>query len=231
MQNMKRTLVALALSAVAVSAFAAKDGYTTDGRGPVVRNNYGECWRTSSWSKDKAIEECDAALMPKKAVAAPAPEAPKVVEAPKPPMPAPVAPAPVVKKMETLTLNAAALFEFDKAVLKEEGKQALEAVAGVLLERKFDTEKTKINVVGFTDRLGKAAHNDKLSTERAAAAREALVAKGLPAAMVASEGKGANDPVTKPEDCKKVMKNRKKLIECYAPDRRVEVQIFATVEK
>ncbi|HEY9101558.1 OmpA family protein [Chitinimonas sp.] len=227
MQKMKRTLVAIALSTIAVSAFAGKDGYTTDGTaGAVVRNNYNECWRTGTWSKDKAIEECDADLIPKKEVAAPvAPAAAPVAEAPKP------AAAPVLVKTETLTLNAAALFDFNKATLKDEGKQALDAVAGVLLERKFDTTKTKIAVVGYTDRIGKADYNQKLSAERAAAARGALVAKGLPEGMITSEGKGSADPITQPDDCKKVLKNRKKLIECYAPDRRVEVQIYATVDK
>ncbi|GAB3251137.1 OmpA family protein [Chitinimonas naiadis] len=226
MQKMKRTLVALALSTIAVSAFAGKDGYLTDGTaGAVVRNNYNECWRTSSWSKDKAIEECDADLIPKKEVAAPAAPVAPAVEAPK------AAVAPVLVKTETLTLNAAALFDFNKATLKDEGKQALDAVAGVLLERKFDTSKTKIAVVGYTDRIGKADYNEKLSAERAAAARGQLIAKGLPEGMITSEGKGMADPITQPDDCKKVLKNRKKLIECYAPDRRVEVQIYATVEK
>ncbi|QDQ28040.1 OmpA family protein [Chitinimonas arctica] len=222
MQKMKRTLVALALGTVAMSAFAAKDGYAIDGREAVVRNNYGECWRTNSWSKDKAIEECDAVA--KKEVAAPV-EAPRVVEAPKP------TPVPVQVKMETLTLNAAALFEFNKAVLKEEGKQALDSVASVLLERKYDPAKTKIAVVGHTDRIGKESYNLKLSEERAAAARAQLVTKGVPEGMITSAGKGFSEPITKPEDCKKVLKNRKKLVACYAPDRRVEVEIYATVEK
>ncbi|MBL8509583.1 OmpA family protein [Chitinimonas sp. JJ19] len=223
MQKMKRTLVALAMSAIAVSAYAGKDGYATDPRAAVVKNNYGECWRTSSWSKDKAIEECDADLMPKKEVVAPAPApvAP-VVEAPKPAVPV---------KMESLTLNAAALFDLNKATLKDEGKQALDAVAGVLLERKYDASKTRINVVGHTDRIGKDEYNQKLSEERAASARAHLVEKGIPEGMITSEGKGESSPVTQPEDCKKVLKNKKKLVECYAPDRRVEVEIYATVQQ
>ncbi|WP_269533430.1 OmpA family protein [Chitinimonas sp. BJYL2] len=225
MQKMKRTLVALALGAVAVTAVAGKDGYATDTRNPVVRNNFGECWRTSSWTKEKAIEECDAALVPKAAPAA-APAAPAApAEAPKA--------APVTKqvKMETLTLNAAALFDLNKSTLKDEGKQALGSVAAVLLERKYDTSKTRINVVGHTDRIGKDAYNQKLSEERAASARAYLVEKGLPDSMITAEGKGETAPVTTDADCKKVMKNRKKLVECYAPDRRVEVEIYATVEQ
>ncbi|QNM98169.1 OmpA family protein [Chitinimonas koreensis] len=229
MQKMKRTLVQSAVCAVlgvaALSAYADKDGYAIDSRSAVVKSGFGLCWRTSSWSKDKAIAECDPDLVPKQVVAA-AVEPPKPeVQAPKP------VPLAVPKKLETLTLNAAALFEFNKAVLKEEGKQALDAVAGVLLERKYEPSKTKIEVEGHTDRIGKADYNKKLSEERAASAREYLVTKGIPAEMITSKGLGFDEPVTKPEDCKKVLKNRKKLIECYAPDRRVEVEIYATVEQ
>lgn len=235
--KMKHTLIQSAVLAVlgfaAVSASAANDGYATDTRSPVVRSGTGLCWHTSSFSKEKAIEECDPDLVPKKAapVAAPAPA--PVVEAPAPvvvPAPAPVKLA-TPKKLETLTLNAAALFDFGKATLKQEGVDALNAVAAVLLERKYDPAKTKIEVEGHTDRIGKAETNLKLSEARANAARQQLVDKGVPAEMIVAKGLGLTEPVTQPADCKKVAKNRKKLVECYAPDRRVEVEIYATVEQ
>lgn len=243
MQKMKQTLVQSAVLAMlglgAVAAHADKDGYATDSRTPVVRSGFGLCWHTISFGKEKAIEECDPDLVPKKVAEVPAAAAPKAVEAPAPvvaaaPAPA-VAPAPVKlatpKKLETLTLNAAALFDFGKSTLKQEGSDALTAVANVLLERKYDPAKTKIEVEGHTDRIGKPAGNMKLSEARAAAARQQLVDKGVPAEMITSKGFGSTEPVTTPEDCKKVAKNRKKLVECYAPDRRVEVEIYATVEQ
>ncbi|MBV8657871.1 MAG: OmpA family protein [Burkholderiales bacterium] len=224
MQKMTRTLIAAALATVAISALADKDGYASDNRTAVVKSGFNLCWHTSSFSADKAIAECDPDLVPKKAEAAPVAPAAPVVEAPKA---APAAP----KKTETLTLNASSLFDFDKATLKDEGKDALSSVAKVLLERKYDPAKTKLEIDGHTDRLGKEAHNQKLSQERADATRDFLIEKGIPASMVTAVGKGSAEPITKPEDCKKVLKNRKKLIACYAPDRRVEVQIFATVEQ
>jgi len=222
---MIQAVVCAALGLTAMSAFAAKDGYLTDSRDTVVRDNYNECWHTNYWTKENAVEGCDGFVAKK-------PEAPKVVEAPTPvtptPTPTPVVPAPP-KKVETISLNASGLFDFNKATLKEEGKQSLGSVAGVLLERKYDASKTKIIVVGHTDRIGSASYNQKLSEERAASARNYIVSKGVPENLITSSGKGETEPVTKPEDCKKVLKNRKKLIACYAPDRRVDIEIYASV--
>jgi outer membrane protein OmpA-like peptidoglycan-associated protein len=224
MQKMTRTLIAAALGVMAVSALADKSVYVNDQRAAIVKNSFGECWRTGYWTKEQAnVEGCDGYVAPKQAEAAPA--APAVAA----PAPA-AAPAPIKKKPEALTLNASSLFEFDKADLKNEGKDALTAVSKVLLERKYDPAKTKIEVTGHTDRLGKDDHNAKLSQARADVTRAFLVEKGIPDSMVVATGKGSAEPITKPEDCKKVLKNRSKLIACYAPDRRVEVGIYATVE-
>ncbi|WP_374350931.1 OmpA family protein [Chitinimonas sp.] len=223
MQKMTRTLIAAALGVMAVSAMADKNGYVSDSRAAVVKNNFGECWRSGFWNKDLAVEECDADLMPKKV------EPPKPEVKPEPPKPE-VKPEPPKKKPEALTLNASSLFEFNKADLKDEGKEALGAVAKVLLERKYDPAKTRIEVTGHTDRIGSQEHNAKLSQARADTTRSFLVEKGIPDGMITATGKGFAEPITKPEDCKKVAKNRSKLIACYAPDRRVEVGIYATVE-
>lgn len=45
-------------------------------------------------------------------------------------------------------------------------------------------------VVGHTDTSGSAAYNKKLSVRRAEAVKKSLVAKGIPAKAVATEGKG-----------------------------------------
>lgn len=228
MQKMTRTLaqaaVCAALGVVAVSAMA-KDGYVTDSRDTVVRNNFNDCWRTGFWTKDNAIPECDPSLIAPAPAPAPAPTPVPVAE----PTPTPT-PAPAPKKMETITLNASSLFEFNKATLSKEGQDSLDAVAGVLNERKYDPAKTKVEIVGHTDRIGSAEYNQKLSEARAASARDYLVGKGVDNGMVQAVGKGFETPVTKPEDCAKVKKNRKKLIACYAPDRRVEIDIYVTRE-
>ena len=80
------SLTALVLSIAASSSvwahgFPDKTGYLIDDRGNIVRNSYGECWRTGYWTPAMAIEECDPGLVKKEV---------KQVEAPKkaPPPPA-----------------------------------------------------------------------------------------------------------------------------------------------
>ena len=66
------------------SAIAAQNsvGYLTDSSGHVVKNSYGLCWRTGSWTSAQATQECDPDLVAK----APAPHlvvaSPPVAKAP-----------------------------------------------------------------------------------------------------------------------------------------------------
>ena len=77
---------------------------------------------------------------------------------------------------------------------------------------------------GHTDRIGTVAYNDRLSMRRAQAVKAYLVSKGVPADRIYTEGKGKRNPVT--TGCNQ--KNRKALIACLAPDRRVEVEVVGT---
>ena len=150
--------------------------------------------------------------------AAPAPE--PVVVAPPPPPPPVVTPPPPRK----VTFSADSLFAFDKAVVKPEGKRELDKLAADLRGVDFDV----ITVTGHTDRIGSHAYNMKLSTRRAEAVKNYLVASaGIPAGKLAARGTDGSDPVTKPGDCKG-KKVTKKLIACLQPDRRVEVEVSGT---
>src|SRR6185436_2698622 len=127
----------------------------------VWRSGTGLCWRAGYWTPAMAIKECDADLVK---VAAPPPPPP-------PPAPAP-APAPTVQK---ITLASKALFDFDKAVLKPEGKAALDSE---VIDKLKDVSKLELVLVtGHTDRIGSQAYNQKLSERRANAVRDYLVSK------------------------------------------------------
>lgn len=76
-----------------------------------------------------------------------------------------------------------------------------------------------ITVTGHTDRIGSDAYNQKLSERRAEAAKNYLVGKGVSANRLAAVGKGESSPVVTCNDRK-----RSGLIECLAPNRRVEVE-------
>lgn len=41
------------------------DAYARDASSQVIKNGFGECWRTSSWAADKAIAGCDAVPAPR----------------------------------------------------------------------------------------------------------------------------------------------------------------------
>ena len=65
-------------------------------------------------------------------------------------------------------------------------------------------------VSGHTDSTGNAAHNKELSGRRAAVVVKELVAKGIPAAEIRSEGMGSERMLVKPDDTPaKRAKNRR----------------------
>ena len=206
----------LGLCASLAQAQATTDSvYLIDGRGEVATSGFGLCWRTASWTpaaaaKDPAGCKCDKDLIPKEVCE------PKVAAAA-------AAPAATAKPMgEKITVAADALFDFNKATLRPEGMKKLDEVAlkaeGLVLE--------VVIAVGHADRIGSAAYNQKLSEKRAAAVKDYMVKKGIPANRVYTEGKGSKQPVTKPGQCKGP--KSAKVIACLQPDRRVDIEIIGT---
>jgi len=181
------------------------------------------CYRTGYWTPSMAIAGCDPDLVPKMAAAptptpapAPAPApAPRATPAPTP-APAP-APAPGVQK---ITLASKALFDFDKAVLKPEGKAAIDSE---IISKLAQVQRLELVLVtGHTDRIGTQAYNQKLSERRADAVRDYLVSKGVPRDKIETLGMGKTQPVPGVV-CN--MTAMKELIACLAPNRRVEVEV------
>jgi len=119
---------------------------------------------------------------------------------------------------EKLTLQAEVLFDFDKSVLKSEGKKILDTE--VTEKMKAHPEVELVLIVGHTDRIGDANYNQKLSERRAESVRKYLVSQGIEESRLHAVGKGETQPVA---DCKGV--RGKKLIECLQPNRRVVVEI------
>jgi OOP family OmpA-OmpF porin len=155
--------------------------------------------------------------------AAPVPQ-PAVVAPPPPPPPRPAPPPPPPPAPKKVTFSADSLFDFDKSVVKPEGKQHLDKFVADLKGSDYDT----IMVTGHTDRIGPHAYNQALSARRAEAVKNYLiVAAGIPAGKIAARGVDGSDPVTKPGDCKGEKKT-KALIACLQPDRRVEVEVTGT---
>ena len=224
----------LVLPALTMAQVNGKNqGYLVDQNFNVVTAVGGTvCVRTSDWTParaaaSEAVGKCDPDLAPKKPAAtttttpAPAP-APKAA-APKPAAPASQAkPEPAKLLPQKINFSADALFDFDKSALRPEGKAMLDDLTRVLQGAKYEV----ILAIGHTDRIGSARYNQKLSVQRAESVKQYLVGKGIEPNRVYAEGKGKTQPLTKPADCR--MTNRKALIACLQPDRRVDVEVTGT---
>jgi len=112
-----------------------------------------------------------------------------------------------------LQTNVSVLFKFDKFVLTDDGKQALDQLSDqVKTDKRFF-----IAVEGYTDRVGSSQYNETLSRKRADAVVEYLVAKhDIPIYRIHMIGLGQEKPV---DDAH----NRA----AYAKNRRVEVKVFS----
>ena len=181
----------------------------TSANGIVWKNGTNEyCWRNNLWTPATAVAECDGALKPPAPAAAAAPAAPAATPAPAA-APA-VVPVPVSEKV---TFAADAFFDFDKSVLKAEGKAKLDDVVSKLGSINLEV----IIAVGHTDSVGSDAYNQKLSEKRAEAVKSYLIGKGVDKNRVYTEGKGEKQPVAD-----------NKTSDGRAKNRRVEIEVVGT---
>jgi OOP family OmpA-OmpF porin len=134
----------------------------------------------------------------------PAPAPVAVIEAPAAqPVPAPV------PTSEKVSFAAEALFDFDKSVVKPEGKAALDDL--LLKQQGMNTE--VMVTVGHTDSVGSEAYNQKLALRRAEAVKAYIVSKGIDATRVYTEGKGESQPVADNATEEGRAKNRRVTVE------------------
>lgn len=164
-----------------------------------------------------------AVMPPEPIVAAAPPPAPEIILVPVPaaPVEAPPAPPPAPVRV---SFSAESLFDFDRSVLGPNGTAALDTFSRDLAGSRYET----IKVEGHTDRIGTAAYNQKLSTERADVVKAYLVTSGrIDASRISSTGLGETMPVTKAGDCKGDAANAR-LIACLQPDRRVDIEVVGT---
>ena len=230
MKKLNKVAMLIATAALASAAGAQTiDNWRNSSNESVWKNGTNEfCWRDSNWTPATAAVGCDGAIVAPRATPAPAP-APAPTPAPAPaapaasapaaaapaapaPAPAPAAPPPPPAATK-VTYAADAFFDFDKSVLKPEGKAKLDdltsKVKGINLE--------VIIAVGHTDSVGSDSYNQKLSVARSESVKAYLVSKGIEKNRVYTEGKGEKQPVAD-----------NKTGEGRAKNRRVEIEVVGT---
>ena len=126
-------------------------------------------------------------------------------------------PAPQEKPVqyEKISLSATTLFDFDKAVLKEQGKVELHKLDEYIKSKGIKV--VDINVIGHTDSTGSAEYNQGLSERRAMAVKEYMVSEGINAGIIDASGEGESNPVADNSTS-----------EGQALNRRVDVHVGAT---
>jgi OOP family OmpA-OmpF porin len=206
--NMKNYLI-LAFLSLSLIAFKINEVKATpvyldmviDSNGNSVLTGYGDCLRTK-WVTDKDLCCCNCEKV-----------------------------AVLVEEKEQETITAAAdiviphagkvYFDFDKANIKDSEKPKLDEIAEVLKRYEID----HLHIYGFTDNIGTEKYNKILSEKRALAVFDYLKTKAEKLKSYSSEvdmkGFGKANPV---KDCKK-LPTKEAMIECLAPNRRVEVTV------
>ena len=210
MKKLNNVAMLFAVATAASSAFAAgpssiaSDNWRSSYGDLIWRNGDGTlCWRDGFWTPATAAKGCDGAIV--------AQAKPPVVIPPdevKPPPPA--RPVPTVGK---ITYAADAFFDFDKSVLKPQGKAKLDDLVSKI--RGIDLE--VIIAVGHTDSIGTDAYNQKLSVRRAESVKAYLVSRGIDRNRVYTEGKGEKQPIA-----------TNKTAAGRAKNRRVEIEVVGT---
>ena len=207
MKKLNKVAMLFASAALATAAGAQTIDNWKNGTNELVwKNGTNElCWRNSNWTPATAAPGCDGAIVPVVAAPAPAPAAAPVRTAPA----AVVAPPAATK----VTYAADAFFDFDKSVLKPEGKAKLDDLVGKIKDINLEV----IIAVGHTDAVGSDSYNQKLSVRRSEAVKAYLVTKGVEKNRVYTEGKGEKQPVAD-----------NKTSEGRAKNRRVEIEVVGT---
>ncbi len=224
MKKFNKLAMVLASAALATAAGAQSVDNWRNGTGELAwKNGAGDlCWRGANWTPATAAAGCDGAIAaPKAAAPAPAPRAAAPAPAPRAAAPAPApraaAPAPAPARAPAaatkVTYAADTFFDFDKSVLKADGKAKLDDLAGKVKAINLEV----IIAVGHTDSVGSDVYNQKLSVKRADAVKAYLITKGIEKNRVYTEGKGEKQPVADNKTDAGRSKNR-----------RVEIEVVGT---
>jgi OmpA-OmpF porin, OOP family len=119
-------------------------------------------------------------------------------------------PKPVAEKV---TFAADVLFDFDKSVIKPEGRSKLDDLASKVKGINLEV----VIAIGHADSIGSDEYNQRLSVRRAESVKAYMVSKGIEPNRVYTEGKGEKQPVA-----------NNKTADGRAKNRRTEIEVIGT---
>lgn len=105
-------------------------------------------------------------------------------------------------------------FDFNLATLKSQSERALEEIAAAIRQ----APNRAVRIEGHTDNIGTDAYNQDLSSRRAAAVKDALVANfKVPSALLTTRGYGESKPIETNDTLAGRARNRRVELVCAKP--------------
>jgi len=123
--------------------------------------------------------------------------------------------------VQRVTVSADTLFKFDRSKQEDMLAPGRARIDRLIESLKTESSIAAIKVTGHADRLGGDDYNLRLSAARAQTVRDYLMARGIHAQQFEAGGKGSAVPLV---NCGS-RESLESLIECLAPNRRVEIEI------
>lgn len=111
--------------------------------------------------------------------------------------------------VEKVNVRAVARFDFNRASIRPDDRDALLAEVGKMKGVTWQT----VTATGYTDAIGSSSYNARLSAKRAQSVKSYLVGKGLAPSMIKTQAKAAAAPVADNDSEDGRAKNRRTEVE------------------
>jgi OOP family OmpA-OmpF porin len=128
----------------------------------------------------------------------------------------------IAPQYKDYTLSGDVMFRFGQSSEKGVSMQGHQAVKDLVATiNRENVELKQIQVIGHTDAIGSDRSNYALGLKRAQTVRTMLMKNGIPPRLMTASSVGSDEPVV--NDCD--ASDKKTLIACNAPNRRVVVRV------
>jgi outer membrane protein OmpA-like peptidoglycan-associated protein len=118
-------------------------------------------------------------------------------------------------------LAADSLFKLDRSGVQDMSGEARARLDDIANKIKALGGDVQVRIIGHADATGSHARNRRLSKARARSVKSYLVAKGVKPGVITTSGRGDTQPVVQCD----MSQPRDQLVQCLAPNRRVEIEV------